>query len=52
MKLIFTIKNLDAKTIVVPKIQEIDTLSLLNCYLNFKIKKINYLIVKKNLNQK
>ena len=34
----FQLKNLDAKTIVVPKIQEIDTLSLLNCHLNFKIK--------------
>ena len=31
----FQLKNLNAKTIVVPKIQEIDTLSLLNCIYNF-----------------
>ena len=48
----FQLKNLDAKTIVVPKIQEIDTLSLLNCLYNFRIKENRSFNCEEKLNPK
>ena len=34
----FSLQNLNTKTITVPKIQEIDTKTLLSCFINIKIK--------------
>ena len=48
----FQLKNLNAKTIVVPKIQEIDTLSLINCIYNFRVNENKSFNCEEKLKQK